>query len=181
MAINVNGAVSTASGYKAPDLKEDLQPTAAQAEKAAETTALPKVDTFSPDLDKISQMKAEAGNNIAAFKKMVYSLLKEQGGKFFEAVGEKEVFQIDEATQLAAQQAIAEDGEWGVEAVSNRLLEFAKALSGGDPSKIEELRNAVKAGFGAARNVWGGEMPGITGQTYARTMELFDEWAAEFA
>ena len=179
MPVNMNAPVSTAAGYKAPDLKETPQPETSQAEKAAETTSLPKKDTFSPDLDKINRMKTENLNNIAAFKRMVYSLLKEQGVKFSEAFGEQ--IEIDESTRLAAQQAISEDGEWGVEAVSNRLLEFAKALAGDDPSKIEELRDAVKAGFGAAAKVWGGEMPGITQQTYARTMELFDEWAAEYA
>jgi hypothetical protein len=180
MSINVNGAVSTAYGYTTPDFNEVTQSQNAQAENAAETkaTAVPKQDVFTPDLDKVQQMKAESANNMAAFKKMVYTLFKDQGSKFFEQLGGK--MEIDEATQLAAQQAIAEDGEWGVEAVANRLLEFAKSLSGGDPSKIEMLRDAVKAGFGAAAKVWGGDLPGISQQTFTRTMELFDEWAREF-
>ena len=40
---------------------------------------------------------------------------------------------MDEKTRLQAQKDIAEDGYWGVEQTSERLVSFAKALSGGDP------------------------------------------------
>ena len=83
---------------------------------------------------------------------------------------------MDAATKKAAQEAISEDGEWGVEAVAQRLFDFAQALSGGDPSKAEMLREAVKTVFGAAESAWGGKLPDITGKTYDRVMEMFDNW-----
>ena len=38
---------------------------------------------------------------------------------------------------------------WGVDAVATRLMDMAMALSGGDPSKAELLRDAVQKGFAA--------------------------------
>ena len=50
-------------------------------------------------------------------------------------------------TPETAAAAISEDGMWGVDAVSTRLIDFAMGLSGGDPEKIAELREAVTKGF----------------------------------
>ncbi len=75
-----------------------------------------------------------------------------------------------------AKEDVSENGYWGVEKTSDRLLEFAKAVSKDDPSKGEALLQAVKDGFKAAEALWGGKMPDITQKTYDRTMEKFDEW-----
>ena len=56
-------------------------------------------------------------------------------------------YTVDAATKLQAQADIAEDGYWGVEKTSDRIIDFAKALTGGDPDKIEEMRDAFKKGF----------------------------------
>lgn len=80
-------------------------------------------------------------------------------------------------TPETAAQAISKDGEWGVNAVATRLLDMAVSLSGGDISKIAELRSAVEAGFKAAGDVTGGELPGICQDTYTETMTRFDYWA----
>ena len=74
-----------------------------------------------------------------------------------------------------AQAAIAEDGFWGVEAVSDRLVDFAWALSGGDQSRFETMRNAISRGFAAAERLWGGELPQISRDTYDATMRKLAE------
>ena len=63
--------------------------------------------------------------------------------------------------------------------MATRLMDMAKALSGGDPSKIEELRTAVQKGFKAAGVDLGGKLPGICNDTYDEVMRRFDEWAKE--
>lgn len=80
-------------------------------------------------------------------------------------------------TPETAAQAISKDGAWGVNAVATRLLDMAVSLSGGDVSKIAELRSAVEAGFKAAGDVLGGELPGVCQDTYTETMNRFDYWA----
>ncbi len=85
-------------------------------------------------------------------------------------------FQVDAETKSAAQQAISEDGEWGVKKTSERLVTFAKALVGGDRAKVDLMRDAFIKGYEAAGKAWGGCLPGIAKETYDATMKLFDEW-----
>ena len=84
-------------------------------------------------------------------------------------------FTVDEETQKQAQADIAEDGYWGVEQTSDRILDFAKALSGNDPEKADLLIDAFKKGFEDATKSWGKDLPDISQRTYA-VLEKFDKW-----
>jgi hypothetical protein len=55
-------------------------------------------------------------------------------------------------------------------------LDFAVAISGGDPSRIDVLRRAVERGFDAAERQWGGNLPEISERTRDAVMEGFDQW-----
>ena len=94
----------------------------------------------------------------------IYSLLRE--GKV----------KVDEETRLPAQKDIAEDGYWGVEQTSDRLVSFAKALSGGDPEKADIMIEAVKKGFKGAEKEWGGELPQISRDTLDLTISKMESW-----
>ena len=123
-------------------------------------------------------------NNIASFREMVKTMVEKQGFKFNDVMkalenGEEPLINIDPETKAKATEAISENGYWGVNKTSERMLEFAKTLSGGDPSKIELLRDAFKEGFEKAKEAFGGELPEISQQTYDKVMEGFDAWAAE--
>ena len=85
-------------------------------------------------------------------------------------------FDADPETIKKAQEDISEDGYWGVEKTSDRILEFAMALSGGDPSKADMLLDAFKKGYEKATGVWGKELPDITKDTYKRVEEKFEQW-----
>jgi hypothetical protein len=117
---------------------------------------------------------------------MVSSMLEKQGLKFtnledlIKALRNEDAsIEVDEKTQQEAQEAISEDGYWGVKQTSERILSFAKALSGGDPDKIELLKGAFEEGFAEAKKVLGDDLPDITQQTYDAVMEGFDTWANE--
>lgn len=71
---------------------------------------------------------------------------------------------------------VAEDGFFGIEATANRLVEFAKTLSGGNPEKADLLKDTFLEGFSLATEAWGDELPEITQKTKERTIELFEEW-----
>lgn len=77
-------------------------------------------------------------------------------------------------TPEEAQAAISEDGMWGVDAVATRLMDMAMALSGGDPSKAELLRDAVQKGFAAVGDL--DSLPQVCQDTYTETMKRFDYW-----
>ena len=52
-------------------------------------------------------------------------------------------------------------------------------MTGGDPDKIEEMREAFEKGFKQATEAWGDKLPDISQRTYDATMKKFDDWAAE--
>ena len=83
------------------------------------------------------------------------------------------------STCAAAQASISDGGYWSVEKTSERLVGYAKALVGGDPSKVEMMRDAFVQGYQEAEKLWGGTLPEITQKTYDATMKLFDDWANE--
>lgn len=76
-----------------------------------------------------------------------------------------------------AQAAISEDGAFGVKAVSERIVSFAIAISGGDSSKLAELKKAIDKGFEQAEKSFGGTLPDICSETYDEIMRKLDEWA----
>ena len=53
---------------------------------------------------------------------------------------------------------------------------MAKALSGGDSSKIGKLKEGFLKGFKEAEKAWGGELPDISKKTYDEVLKRFDEW-----
>ena len=129
-------------------------------------------------------MKADAEAHAQQLQNIVTQLMSKQGQTYntandmwkFLASGD---FTVDAATKAQAQKDITEDGYWGVAQTSDRIIDFAKALTGGDPSKIEEMREAFKKGYKMAEDTWGGKLPDISQRTYDAVMEKFDKMAEE--
>lgn len=139
-----------------------------------------KPQTVKPDMKRVEQLKKEADNALAPLRQMVENLLKEQGMTFKDVslkANEGKLVQIDDATRAEAQRLISEDGEYGIEQTSNRLLEFAKAISGDDKTKYNQLKAAIEEGFSQAQEAWGGELPDICKKTIDSTLEKLDKWA----
>lgn len=140
----------------------------------------PKAINYEVDAKKIQQLKMDFEERQASFIKMVQGAIKGQVGSIEEVIqklqelkeGKGEI-SLDISKQ--AEIEIGEDGYWGVEKTADRIIEFAKAISGGDPSKLKLLKDAVKEGFDMAEETLG-ELPEISKKTYTRVMEKFDEW-----
>ena len=70
-----------------------------------------------------------------------------QASTWNKSQGLKSLFEnltVDADTIAQAKKDIAEDGYWGVDQTSDRILDFAKALSGDDPDKADMLLEAFK-------------------------------------
>lgn len=85
-------------------------------------------------------------------------------------------FTVTEAAREKAKELISEDGYWGVKQTSDRIVEFAKAISGGDVTKADKLFEAFKKGYSEATKSWGKALPDISKQTYDAVEKKFDEW-----
>lgn len=137
----------------------------------------------------VNKMKADAEAHTKQLQNIVQQLMTKQGQTFGIANGNDNMwkflasgkFEVDEATKLQAQEDVSEDGYWGVKQTSGRILDFATALTGGDPSKIEDMREAFKKGYKQAEETWGGELPEISKKTYDAVMAGFDKMAEDAA
>lgn len=203
MSMNINGISnesvstdvytrSTASKTQATAATAKESASAASAndtgvvyESTASTESTEK-KTYTPNTNLINKLKADAEQRTAQFRQLVESMLSKQGKVFnnadsmWKALASGD-FTVDKATAEAAQKEIAEDGYWGVEQTSDRILSFAEALTGGDPEKMEEMREAFIKGYKQATGAWGRELPDISRQTYDAVMEKFDNYGKENA
>ena len=140
--------------------------------------------TKKTDYALINKLKADAEERTSQLRSLVEKMMTKQGVAIgtadsmwsFLAKGD---FTVDEATRAQAQADIAEDGYWGVNQTSDRIIQFANALTGGDPDKIESMREAFKKGYAQAEKTWGGSLPEISQKTYDAVMEKFDKLAAD--
>lgn len=132
----------------------------------------------------ITKLKQDANARIEQLQNIVNQLISKQANAFGTATDmwtllREGKLEVDPETKAQAQADIAEDGYWGVEATSSRIIDFANALTGGDPSKIESMRDAFKKGYEQAEKTWGGKLPEISQKTYDAVMKKFDDLAAQ--
>ena len=173
--VKENGKETTTSSTQ---IKQDTF--FASASVSSQNTATDNTENITYEKPKklsAEQLKALSDQRIASFKNMVSNMLGKQVKTLNKALFEGLTVSPEE--QQAALEAISPGGEWSPEAVSENILNMAKALSGGDVSKLELLKNAVIKGFEAAETTWGGKLPSITDETYDLIMKGFDEWAKE--
>lgn len=171
--------------YK-PNLLSETHNESSKEKKTEEKNRPPRTDKLdfnaakleSYDIDSLKSIAEQANENL---RRIVEQLVLKQGNNFqhLQIKGFFDPGKASTADIEKARSAISENGEFGVKAVSDRLVEFAKAISGGDKTKCEELRGAIDKGFKAAKDALGGYLPDICQRTYDETMRKLDEWAAE--
>ncbi len=193
--MSVNGVTSgvdtqSYSTYQA-NTKNDDQKTETTAKTAENTSGVvyePSADAkkaaaktkYKPDAATVAKLKAETDKNKSQLMDLVHKMMNGQAKTYGKANDiwstlSSGNFTVDAATKSQAQADIAEDGYWGVSQTSSRILDFATALTGGDPKKIEEMRSAFEKGFKAAEKTWGGKLPDISQKTYDAVMKGFDK------
>lgn len=156
---------------KAVTEQQDQYVPAANEKKA--TYEKPKVDTAT-----IARLKEESERTYSQLRKMVEELLRSQGKAFQDLHFGTDV-EVDEATRAEAQSLIGDGGDLSPEKVSDRIVEFAIAISGGDKGKFELLKGAIEEGFQQAKAALGGELPEISQKTYELVMTKLNKWYEE--
>lgn len=190
---NVTSATSTATtNAVAKKAAEETQvnKTTTKAEEAGvvyeKNSDSEKVASTKDNKAIIAKLKADAEARTSQLRSIVEQLITKQGTAFGKASDDdmwkflaKGDFTVSADVKAQAQADIAEDGYWGVEQTSDRILDFAKALAGDDPEKAEEMLEAFKEGFKQATKAWGDELPEISQKTYDAVMEKFEAWKSE--
>lgn len=177
---------STAS-KKTSDLKSDsadssgviYESSASSAASSTSSASTAKTDNSAI----VAKLKADAEAQTANLQSIVEKLMLGQSKSSSIASGDdmwtflaSGNYTVDAATKAQAQQDISEDGYWGVNQTSDRIMDFAKALAGNDSSKAEELKEAFEKGFKQATKTWGKDLPSISQDTYDAVEKKFDEW-----
>lgn len=126
------------------------------------------------------QLKADQEKRQSQLTELVQSMISKQTSIFGEATDiweflAKGDYTVDEETKKKAQEAISEDGYWGVKQTSDRILQFATSLAGDDLDALEEMKDAFIKGYKQAEEQWGGKLPEISQKTYDAVMEKFDK------
>ncbi len=191
--MNVNGIsnqTSTYAAYKSTEQKAAATETegkqtevSAVYEPSAETEKTDTVTAKQKNEAIISRLKADAEARTQQLQQLVQQMISKQGNAYgqandmwkFLASGN---FTVDARTKAQAQADIAEDGYWGVKQTSERIFDFAKALSGGDMDKMKEMQAAFEKGFKQATKTWGKELPQISQDTRSAVNKLFEDFYA---
>jgi len=177
---NYNSAGTSKTQSKEESNQKNSEELAAVYEKNTSVKQEQKA-TYKVDQKQIDRLKADAESHKKQLQDIVDKLITKQGQAFDIANGKnlKNLYaglKVDAKTRAQAQADIAEDGYYGVKQTSQRIFDFAMALSGGDPDKMEKMRSAFEKGFKLATKSWGDKLPDICHQTYDAVQSLFDDY-----
>ena len=186
--VNVNNAVKAAEvAQKQDSAVEATKSATAKANtdrvELSKDSQVTKKMSDSERASLVQSLKADLENQTTRFTNMMMQIFNKQGitglqagsDDFWKTIASGN-FTVDAQTKAEAQEAISEDGYWGVKQTSQRLFDFAYALAGDNPEQMQKMQNAIEKGFKQAEEAWGGSLPSISGDTYKAVNDLFSEY-----
>lgn len=186
--VNVNNAVKAAEvAQKQDNAVEATKSATAKANtdrvELSKDSQVTKKMSDSERASLVQSLKADLENQTTRFTNMMMQIFNKQGitglqagsDDFWKTIASGN-FTVDAQTKAEAQEAISEDGYWGVKQTSQRLFDFAYALAGDNPEQMQKMQNAIEKGFKQAEEAWGGSLPSISGDTYKAVNDLFSEY-----
>ena len=126
--------------------------------------------------NKSMSLETQTGDGYDLLRGLVLNIFKEQGLDYKIATDVSDI-DVSALNPDEAKELIAEDGYFGVEKTSQRIFNFAVGMAGGDPSRIDAIREGVENGFQEAQDAFGGWLPDISYETYNTVMQKLDDWA----
>ena len=150
--MSVNGITSTqaAAAYSYSSTSAAKEKTSAEEVKSTKTAEDTGViyehntdtktsstkKTYKPDTALINKLKADADARTSQLRSLVEQIMGKQADTYGNANDiwsflRSSNYTVDPATKAQAQADIAEDGYWGVNQTSDRIIQFATALTGG--------------------------------------------------
>lgn len=166
-----------ASTERQPDVdRVEISKDAKDASKMSASERASLVQSLKDDLN--SQMTRFTNMMVQNFQKQGINFSMANGDDFWKMMASGK-YSVDAQTKADAQEAISEDGYWGVKQTSQRIFDFAHALAGDDVEKMQKFQKAVEKGFEQAGAAWGGDLPSICGDTHEAVNKLFDDFYAK--
>lgn len=189
-SVSPYSGASAAAAVSAPEVKQTEKAEDSKAQKPdtdrVELSQDAKSITKMTDSERaalVQSLKDDLTNQMTRFTNMMVQNFQKQGitasmaqGDDFWKMMASGNYTVDEKTKAQAQEAISEDGFWGVKQTSQRIFDFAKSLAGDDVELMEKYQKAVEKGFSQAEDAWGGSLPSICGDTHEAINKLFDDY-----
>lgn len=179
---NVGASMDAASVYKKDNITKKADDTATKTSFGKEAAAVYEAseNTKTDNTNLVEQLRSDAQARVDQFRELVIQMLTKQGkvagsGEIWEMLASGDL-EVDPTTAQNAAQEISEDGYWGVKQTSERIFDFARALSGDDPKKMDNMLEAFKQGFEEATKAWGSDLPEISQKTYDAVLEKFEQF-----
>ena len=124
---------------------------------------------FAMDSKDLASNNAKAQNTILNF----LSGKKIEGELSLKDIG-YEGKPITELTKEEATELVSDEGFFGITQTSQRVADFVFGFSGDNLDILEQGREGIVQGFEDAKKMWGDELPQISYDTQAKTLELID-------
>jgi hypothetical protein len=147
----------------------------------ATSSTAPAAGNYRTDFDRMREIWNTHNQQVDSFRRMIETLLNRQSQEW--TIGQGQIppngftmFEVTDEMRAEAQSQIEEGGYFSVESTASRILDFAVAISGGDPARIDVLRGAIEQAFTNAERQWGGELPEISSATRDAIMQGLDQW-----
>lgn len=192
--VTTSSQVAAAYSYSSTPVKQEAKADTVKKTNEAAVVYEPSTDsrtssaskTYTPNTGLVNQMKLDAQNRLENLQSMVQKLISQQATTYGNATDiwsflREGKIEVDPETKAQAQADIAEDGYWGVNQTSDRIVNFATALTGGDPDKLDSMIEAFKKGYEQAEKTWGGKLPEISQKTYDAVLEKFEKLRQQYA
>lgn len=183
--VNVPHAEISKFAIQLPEQRElPIQKHAGGVREAVKELLGDKVSIRREQTVRVTYSGSLSGENVAdsqyvLLRNLVVRMLNEQGAAVDVAIGSGTI-DIGDLSSEEAQALVAEDGYFGVEQTSDRIVEFAIAAAGNNPEKLALLKESVDKGFKMAAEAFGGALPEISSKTHDAIMEKLDAWADIF-
>lgn len=182
--MSVNGVTGYSAAYSnydstAKSAKSEEQAKNSQKNSSGVTYSSKMTDSERAEV--VAKLKSDSQRQVDSFKSMVQDMFQKQGlavknSDDIWSMLASGNYTVDQATADKAKSLISEDGYWGVDQTSDRIVEMAKALSGGDEEGMNKMLAAFEKGYKQAAKSWGRELPDISKQTYDAVQQKFKDY-----
>lgn len=182
--MSVNGVTGYSAAYSnydstAKSAKSEEQAKNRQKNSSGVTYSSKMTDSERAEV--VAKLKSDSQRQVDSFKSMVQDMFQKQGlavknSDDIWSMLASGNYTVDQATADKAKSLISEDGYWGVDQTSDRIVEMAKALSGGDEEGMNKMLAAFEKGYKQAAKSWGRELPDISKQTYDAVQQKFKDY-----
>ncbi|MBO4914887.1 MAG: hypothetical protein J5449_06730 [Oscillospiraceae bacterium] len=184
--VNVKAEGKENENAKAEVVSTDAEAASYKADGGRSYSASASRGAYAVDADTIERMRDESEQRMMNLVKKMLGQQVEQADMAGMISKEKvlEAIKSGKFTQEDVDQAkkdTADDGYWGVEQTSDRFIQYATALTGGDPEKLDSMIEAFEKGYAEAEKMWGGKLPDLAQRTREATLKKFQDLKDQYA